>query len=351
MRNGILQSVMCLVGIQGPAACNGEINWKNAKNVHHLNTQKLGKSITLGQDLEYFASRLANERNFVKHLDTILIPRTVGSEGSRLVRNYIGQTMSSLGWEVEQQQFTEAAPAPYGKQTFTNVMATLEPGASRRLVLACHYDSKIDPPGFLAATDSAVPCAMMLNLAQTLRQELRALRRSRPELTLQFLFFDGEEAFKQWNNKDSIYGSRRLAAAWENSQYSSGGVGGNYNDRIDMFVLLDLLGAKGMTMSKLESSTGDWYDNLVRIEKSLKDRSIIPQRSKNIFNANFLPAGIEDDHIPFKRRGVPILHLIAYPFPREWHKIGDNRASLDFGRIASLNRIMRVFVAEYLHLV
>ena len=31
MRNGILQSVMCLVGIQGPAACNGEINWKNAK--------------------------------------------------------------------------------------------------------------------------------------------------------------------------------------------------------------------------------------------------------------------------------------------------------------------------------
>merc|ERR1719183_1652350 len=86
-------------------------------------------------------------------------------------------------------------------------------------------------------------------------------------------------------------------------------------------------------MSKLESSTGDWYDNLVRIEKSLKDRSIIPQRSKNIFNANFLPAGIEDDHIPFKRRGVPILHLIAYPFPREWHKIGDNRASLDFGRM------------------
>ena len=65
---------------------------------------------------------------------------------------------------------------------------------------------------------------------------------------------------------------------------------------------------------------------------------------------NFLPAGIEDDHIPFKRRNVPILHLIAYPFPKEWHKIGDDRSTLDFGRIANFNKVLRVFVAEYLHM-
>jgi hypothetical protein len=28
------------------------------------------------------------------------------------------------------------------------------------------------------------------------------------ELTLQLVFFDGEEAFKAWTDKDSIYGSR-----------------------------------------------------------------------------------------------------------------------------------------------
>merc|ERR1719412_1396657 len=135
--------------------------------------------------------------------------------------------MSNLGWEVEQQQFIEAAPAPYGKQTFTNVMATLEPGASRRLVLACHYDSKIDPPGFLAATDSAVPCAMMLNLAQTMRQELRVQRSTNHDLTLQFLFLDGEEAFVRWSSTDSIYGARKLASDLEKSRFSSGGVSGN----------------------------------------------------------------------------------------------------------------------------
>jgi len=29
-------------------------------------------------------------------------------------------------------------------------------------VLAAHYDSKLTPEGFLGATDSAVPCAMLL---------------------------------------------------------------------------------------------------------------------------------------------------------------------------------------------
>ena len=35
------------------------------------------------------------------------------------------------------------------------------------------------------------------------------------EVTLQFVFFDGEEAFKRWTDTDSLYGSRNLAAVWE----------------------------------------------------------------------------------------------------------------------------------------
>ena len=86
MRNGILQSVLCLIGINGPASCLGELNWKNRKNVHHSNTIKLGKTITTTRDLDYFATNLSNERNFVKNLDAILIPRTVGSPGHKKVR-------------------------------------------------------------------------------------------------------------------------------------------------------------------------------------------------------------------------------------------------------------------------
>ena len=80
------------------------------------------------------------------------------------------------------------------------------------MVIACHYDSKLEPRGGVFASDSAVPCAMMLNLAKTMREELRVQKKNNQDLTIQFLFFDGEEAFKRWTSTDSIYGSRRLAS-------------------------------------------------------------------------------------------------------------------------------------------
>ena len=34
------------------------------------------------------------------------------------------------------------------------------------------------------------------------------------DISLQLVFFDGEEAFKDWTETDSIYGARHLAAKW-----------------------------------------------------------------------------------------------------------------------------------------
>jgi len=350
MRIGVLNSVMCLIGLQTPQICMAQINWKNAKNVHYSNTLQQGRTVSATQDFSYFANELSNEPNFKSHLEKILVPRPVGSVEHQIVREHIGNTMKKEGWTVEEHAFNDQTPL--GNKKFTNVIATLDPSAPRRMVIACHYDSlergKDGIPGFLGATDSAVPCAMMLNMAKTMKQELIALKGKGGELTLQFLFFDGEEAFVRWTSTDSIYGSRELAKTWENQGYSHAGTSGNHNDRIDIFVLLDLLGAKGMQLSKLERTTSDWYDRLVHIERSLQRKNFIG--GQNIFKDQFVPAGIEDDHIPFKRRGVPILHLIATPFPKEWHKIGDNKQSLDFNKIANLNKILRVFVAEYLHI-
>ena len=79
--------------------------------------------------------------------------------------------MNGLGWTVEEDSFDNNTPV--GRKRFTNVVATLNPDAPRHLVLACHYDSKLDREGqFVGATDSAVPCAMMLNLAWVMRDVL-----------------------------------------------------------------------------------------------------------------------------------------------------------------------------------
>lgn len=81
-------------------------------------------------------------------------------------------------WVVEVDTFL--SQTPYGSRSFSNIISTLNPEAKRHLVLACHYDSKYLPQWgnrvFVGATDSAVPCAMMLELARALDKRLRSLK-------------------------------------------------------------------------------------------------------------------------------------------------------------------------------
>lgn len=79
--------------------------------------------------------------------------------------------------------------------------------------------------------------------------------------------------------------------------------------------------------------------------------------------------GIEDDHIPFLRLGVDVLHVIASPFPQVWHTLRvrvlftryfhlgvhfvfcqDDASALDIPTMRRWNLILRVFMAEYLNL-
>ena len=47
---------------------------------------------------------------------------------------------------------------------------------------------------------------------------------------------------------------------------------------------------------------------------------------------------------------VPILHLIPVPFPKVWHTIDDNANAVDYPTVEKLNKILRIFVSEYLEL-
>lgn len=62
--------------------------------------------------------------------------------------------MRQLGWSVEEDVFDDQTPI--GQITFRNIIATHNPKSCKRLVFACHYDSKYFKSGkFLGATDSA----------------------------------------------------------------------------------------------------------------------------------------------------------------------------------------------------
>ncbi|XP_061698919.1 glutaminyl-peptide cyclotransferase isoform X2 [Syngnathoides biaculeatus] len=291
-----------------------------------------------------------------RDLRPLLVPRYPGSTGSQTVQQHVKTTLGSLGasWEVTEDKFR--SETPYGSLPFTNIIATLNPSAKRRLVLACHYDSKYYPPQwhgreFLGATDSAVPCAMMLELARALDGELKNQKASIPNLSLQLIFFDGEEALFRWTPLDSLYGSRHLAQKMENTPHPPEDTDTNQLDGIDLFVLLDLIGAPSPRFGNQFPDTTYWLSRLQNIEKRLH---FMNQLQNHPYDVEYFwpdrPIGhIQDDHLPFLSRGVRILHLIPSPFPVVWHTFDDNEQNLDRSTIENLNKILQIFVLEYLN--
>lgn len=87
---------------------------------------------------------------------------------------------------VDLDAFATAVPL-FGNVTFTNIVGTVNENADSFLALACHYDSKhFADFEFLAAIDSAVPCAVMLNIAKTL---MPSIARDRSDVSLMVGWF------------------------------------------------------------------------------------------------------------------------------------------------------------------
>jgi hypothetical protein len=318
-------------------------------------------------------------------LSRILIPRVPGTENNRHVRETIVSALAedrdpqgNARWHIETPSFNMTTPL--GELPMTNIVATRDPHAARKLVLAAHLDSKYYAPedvnhGFVGATDSAAPMALLVDIARSLGAQLDAYTAQKAALraayaprmddvTLQLLFLDGEEAFHYWTATDSVYGARALAALWAHEWEAAvpahphlaarHGAGRWTAERrieaIDHFVLLDLLGAKHPSVPHYFDSTRWMHEQLQRIEARLAQEGLLwpaGEKAHSIFVPQRGPS-IEDDHLPFLRQGVPVLHLIPYPFPYVWHTIGDDVTALDPPTLHAWSRIMRVFVAEYL---
>ncbi|XP_023930425.1 glutaminyl-peptide cyclotransferase-like isoform X2 [Lingula anatina] len=342
--SGAILSVCLAVTAYGKLTRAEHWSEKRLKHKHKLLTSERLKR----------AAGLADIDLFKQELKPFLKVRVSGTPANVEVQEHIKSRMSDLGWQVEEDSFVDTTP--YEDKNFNNIIATYNPQARRRLVLACHFDSKYFPKAhFIAATDSAVPCAMMIHLADSLKELLKkGSGDGAKDISLQLIFFDGEEAFKHWTSTDSIYGARHLAAKLENTKFpaeSSDNFNTNELHRMDVMVLLDLIGAANPKFHSWFQNTQKLFERLSRIESDLMKEGQIPTHdpyfSKTPLSYN---AGIEDDHIPFLRKNVPILHLICYPFPSVWHKPSDDESALDYTTIDNLNKILQVFVIQYLHL-
>lgn len=137
-------------------------------------------------------------------LSPLLVPRVAGTPENERVRDYIINYFKDLDWDVELDSFTDETP--FGPKHFSNIIVTKDTNATDHLVLAAHFDSKYyENFEFIGATDSAVPCAILMSLAKHLDP---ILTMHPGDTTLQLIFFDGEEAFVKWSDTDSTYGAR-----------------------------------------------------------------------------------------------------------------------------------------------
>lgn len=300
------------------------------------------------------ASLVNLQRLWGNYLQPMLIERYPGSPGNTRVRQQITDSFGSLAasWHIELDSFKEKTPR--GMVSFASVVATLDPTAPWRLVLACHYDSKYFPHdkqgrAFLGATDSAVPCSILLELVTALDKLLLKSKEQGSKVTLQLLFLDGEEAFGQWTDTDSLYGARHLAERMAKTPHQPGIT---QLQAITLFVLLDLLGERQPVIQNHFLATTSWYERLVANEGRLHRLGLLDSHPREYmyFQKDPIYGPIDDDHVPFLRRGVPVLHLIATPFPKVWHTMEDTETNLHAPTVGNLCKILAVFLAEFLWL-
>lgn len=143
-------------------------------------------------------------------------------------------------------------------------------------------------------------------------------------------------------------------------------------NQISLFVLLDLLGSAKPIVPSYFPTTHWAYQNMASVERRMRSLRLLKSSPNAAKAANSRPVrepafltdankvvgastywlggAIEDDHIPFMARGVPILHMIPDPFPAVWHTPRDDGPHLDMPTTEDWAKIVTGFTAEWMEL-
>ncbi|KAI6366722.1 hypothetical protein MCOR25_005088 [Pyricularia grisea] len=309
-------------------------------------------------------------------LAPILIPRVPGTPGSQKVQDHFVNFFARQlpDWSIIWHNTTAKTPATGDEDVpFRNIIFRRDPpwaaeGDVSRLTLVAHYDSLFRPEGFIGATDSAAPCALLMHVARSIDggltkkwSEMTARGETggglEEEKGVQIILLDGEEAWVSWTETDSLYGARALAADWEAEVHPQSSIHPTPLKSISLFVLLDLLGAPTPRIPSYFQNTHWAYQNMAKVEKRLRKLDLLQAQQSKPFlveaekpSTAFTQGYILDDHVPFMNRGVDILHVIPTPFPSVWHTMEDDGEHLDVEVLQDWAKIITAFTAEWMEL-
>ena len=210
-------------------------------------------------------------------------PRYMGSENHKKLERYILDHLK--GDQVEDDAFT--ADTVEGKFPVRNIIAKFPGTKDGVIVILGHYDTvyPLRNSGFVGANDGGSSTAILLEYAN----QLHGKRRDGYSVWL--VWTDGEEAVRQWTNTDSVYGARHLAEKWEKDGTLK---------KIKALMVMDMIGDAELDIVRDSNSTPWLLDLIYAAAERLGYQSH--------FYASQGP--IEDDHLPFVKRGVPSADVI-----------------------------------------
>lgn len=253
-------------------------------------------------------------------------PRVPNTAPHKLCGDYFVSTFKRYKFQVTEQEFV--ATTYDGKKLNTrNIIASYNPKASKRILLASHWDSRPVADQDSVKTKNAVPAAndgasgvgILLEIARVL-----SLQDSVLDVGVDIVLFDAED-----------WGSSGVTQA----EYSGFCLGANYwstHRHVDNYtayfgVLLDMVGAKNATFLR-EGYSMKYAAGVVS--------TIWGTASKLGYDNYFVAQDggpITDDHVPVNEKAkFPMIDIIhqrindpSHTFFNEWHTSKDDMSVID----------------------
>ncbi|MGA7139460.1 MAG: M28 family peptidase [Terriglobales bacterium] len=218
--------------------------------------------------------------------------RYMGNENHKKLERYIIDHLKDdhlQADQIEDDAFT--ADTVEGKFPVRNIIAKFPGTKDGIIVILGHYDTvyPLRNSGFVGANDGGSSTAILLEYANQLRSGTRDKKRDGYSVWL--VWTDGEEAVKTWSDTDSLYGTRHLAEKWEKDGTLK---------KIKALMVMDMIGDADLDIMRDTNSTPWLLDLIYAAAERLGYQSH--------FYAT--EGGVEDDHIPFVKRGVPCADVI-----------------------------------------
>ncbi len=254
-------------------------------------------------------------------------PRISGTRGMVEQQNLIVEHFPKFGAQVRFQSFDVTHPQTGGPVRMNNTIVSWHPNSKRRVLLACHYDTRPFPDRdpdllkrrdrFIGANDGASGVALFMELAH----HMQSLK---PTYGVDFVFFDGEELVYGKNDQYCL-GSKYFAEQYRTRPPPHRYVYG---------VVVDMVADKHLNIHKEKNSlkfAPKLTHSIWATARRLKASAFVPGRAKYDVN---------DDHIPLNKIAhIPTCDLIDFDYPF-WHTTRDTPSACSGSSLVQVARVL-----------